>query len=221
MDPDVIARVAERKIQEAIDDGKFDNLPGKGKPIVFDDDPMTPAHLRLANRILRNANVLPEWMQVQKDLNAERQEIVQIRERLRREYAKRRAGVAANYAPRIAQQFADWHALARADYLRRLKNINTGILKLNLMAPSTVQPGTPCKIEAEMAAFDEEFPPLAGMSPSAAALPSGSRIRGIAQERYNRGGGSVRAWESDPRQQSRNTGIDSEDIRRRDAPKEG
>src|SRR5689334_22802808 len=60
VDPDVIARVAERKIQEAIDEGAFDNLPGKGKPLVFDDDPMTPPHLRLANRILRNANVLPE-----------------------------------------------------------------------------------------------------------------------------------------------------------------
>ena len=38
IDPEVIARVAERKIQEAIEEGKFDNLPGKGKPIVFEED---------------------------------------------------------------------------------------------------------------------------------------------------------------------------------------
>src|SRR6186713_2934980 len=90
MDPEAIAKVAERKIQEAIEEGKFDDLPGRGKPIVFDDDPMTPPHLRLANRILKNANVLPEWMQVQKELEAERKEIERVRERLRREYPKRR-----------------------------------------------------------------------------------------------------------------------------------
>src|SRR5437763_1892288 len=38
IDADVMARIAESKIQEAIDEGKFDNLPGKGKPLVFDDD---------------------------------------------------------------------------------------------------------------------------------------------------------------------------------------
>ena len=49
MNPDIIAEVAEREIREAIEEGKFDNLPGKGKSIVFDDDPMTPPHLRMAN----------------------------------------------------------------------------------------------------------------------------------------------------------------------------
>ena len=46
---DFMRRIAEGKIQEAIEEGKFDNLPGKGKPIVFDEDPLTPPHLRMVN----------------------------------------------------------------------------------------------------------------------------------------------------------------------------
>ena len=49
MNFEIMGRVAEQKIQEAIEEGKFDNLPGKGKPIVFDDDMFTPSHIRLAN----------------------------------------------------------------------------------------------------------------------------------------------------------------------------
>ena len=71
-----LRRVAERRIEEAMEEGKFDNLPGKGKPIVFDDDPMTPPHLRLVNRILKNANILPEWLQIYRDIEVERKQLL-------------------------------------------------------------------------------------------------------------------------------------------------
>jgi hypothetical protein len=220
MDPDVIAKVAERKIQEAIDEGKFDDLPGRGKPLVFDDDPMTPPHLRLANRILKNANVLPEWMQAQKELEAERKEIERVRARLRSEYPKRRAKAEAGSA-KAAQTFADWHAQARADYLRRLKSVNTSLLKLNLMAPSTVQIGVPFKTEAEMAAFDTEF--LAPATPASAPAGADSSregiLRGIARERYASG---ITRQEQKPTTRPTGTlfsaGADREDIRTKDAP---
>lgn len=56
--------IAERKIQEALEEGAFDDLPGKGQPLNLKDDPNTPPHLRLANRILKNANVPPDWVQL-------------------------------------------------------------------------------------------------------------------------------------------------------------
>lgn len=51
--------VAEERIQEAIRRGDFDALPGAGKPLVLDDDPLVPAEVRAANRILRNAGLVP------------------------------------------------------------------------------------------------------------------------------------------------------------------
>lgn len=162
MDADVIGRVAERKIQEAIEEGKFEDLPGKGQPLLFDDDPMTPPHLRLANKILKNAGALPDWVQIQKEIVSERQEAEKQRARLIREHQARRVRLAALPAlhPQ-AQLCVEWHAKARAAYLRRLKGVNTSILKFNLLAPSTATVYTPYKIEEEMARFDAEFPPLA------------------------------------------------------------
>jgi Domain of unknown function (DUF1992) len=47
--------LAERKIAEAIERGEFDDLPGAGKPLELEDDPLVPEELRMAYRILRNA----------------------------------------------------------------------------------------------------------------------------------------------------------------------
>ena len=51
--------VAEERIQEAMRRGDFDNLPGAGRPLDLDDDPLVPPELRVANRILKNAGCVP------------------------------------------------------------------------------------------------------------------------------------------------------------------
>jgi len=64
----LLERIAERKIQEAIDRGEFDNLNWKGKPLPEDDSPRLPNDLRASYKILKNANVLPEEMQLRKEI---------------------------------------------------------------------------------------------------------------------------------------------------------
>jgi len=67
--------IAERKIQEAILNGELDNLPGKGKPLQLDDESGIPEELRLAYKILKNADCLPPELELKK-------EIVQLRDLL-------------------------------------------------------------------------------------------------------------------------------------------
>ena len=154
-----MGRIAEQQIQEAIDEGKFDDLPGKGKPIVFDDDPMTPAHLRLVNRILSNANVLPEWIQIHKDIEAEQQQITEMRSRLTRENQRWGERITrSSPGSAVSQRYAEWHAKSRAEYLRLLKSLNSSILKFTLVAPSTAKPICSFKIPSEMAEFDADVP---------------------------------------------------------------
>ncbi len=52
-------QLAERRIQQAINDGEMDDLPGKGEPLNIDDDSMVPEHLRMGYRILKNAGFIP------------------------------------------------------------------------------------------------------------------------------------------------------------------
>jgi hypothetical protein len=51
--------IAERKIAEAAAQGEFDGLPGAGKPLDLQEDPLVPEEQRMANRILRNAGFAP------------------------------------------------------------------------------------------------------------------------------------------------------------------
>jgi hypothetical protein len=65
---DILRMIAEEKIREAQRRGEFDNLPGKGKPLPPDDMVGVPEELRLSYKLLKNAGVLPEEMQLRKDM---------------------------------------------------------------------------------------------------------------------------------------------------------
>jgi len=55
--------LAERRIEEALARGEFDDLPGAGRPLELDDDPLVPEELRVAYRILKNAGYVPPEVQ--------------------------------------------------------------------------------------------------------------------------------------------------------------
>jgi len=60
--------IVEERIQKAQQEGVFDNLPGKGKPLKLDDDEFVPEDLRLVYKILKNSNCLPIEMELRKEI---------------------------------------------------------------------------------------------------------------------------------------------------------
>jgi hypothetical protein len=72
-----LRRLADRRIEEAMREGKFDNLPGRGKPL--DLEPM-PANedARLAwwaLRILKNNDVTPDEVRLRKQIDELKDEL--------------------------------------------------------------------------------------------------------------------------------------------------
>ena len=61
-------KMVERKIKEALKNGEFDNLPGKGKPLALEDDRGVPEDLRIAYKILKNADCLPPELAEKKEI---------------------------------------------------------------------------------------------------------------------------------------------------------
>jgi len=61
-------RNADEKIKEAIARGEIDNLAGKGKPLDLDAYFATPEHLRMAYSILKSADIVPEEMELLKQI---------------------------------------------------------------------------------------------------------------------------------------------------------
>lgn len=70
MGDDILHILAERRILEALDNGEFDNLPGKGKPLPPDNLALVPADRRAAYKILRNSGQLPVEIDLKKEIAA-------------------------------------------------------------------------------------------------------------------------------------------------------
>jgi hypothetical protein len=62
-------RIAEKRIQEALRDGVFEDLPGAGKPLKLEDDSHIPEDLRVAYKILKNANCVPPEVSLRKEIS--------------------------------------------------------------------------------------------------------------------------------------------------------
>ncbi|MFZ7111397.1 MAG: DnaJ family domain-containing protein [Desulfatiglandales bacterium] len=63
-----IMKIAEQRIKEAMERGEFDNLPGRGEPLKLEDDSHVPEDLRLAYKILKNADCLPPEIEAKKEI---------------------------------------------------------------------------------------------------------------------------------------------------------
>ncbi len=97
MDP--LHKIAERRIEEALAEGKFDDLPGAGEKLELEDLSQVPDDLRAGYVLLKSSGVLPEEMELRKSVlqlgaliaactnDAERAELADRRERLALRYA--------------------------------------------------------------------------------------------------------------------------------------
>ncbi len=61
-------KIVEERIKIALKNGDFDNLPGAGKPLEIADDSHIPEDLRLAYKILKNADCLPPEVELRKEI---------------------------------------------------------------------------------------------------------------------------------------------------------
>lgn len=75
-----LQKVIEQKIQEAQAKGDFDDLPGMGKPVEIEDDRHVPEDLRLAYKILKNANCVPPEVSLRKEIKQMEDMLVSIQD---------------------------------------------------------------------------------------------------------------------------------------------
>ena len=66
----LLESLAEQKIQEAIERGELDGLPGSGRPLELNDDPLVPEELRIVYRVLKNAGFVPPEVELRREIHA-------------------------------------------------------------------------------------------------------------------------------------------------------
>jgi DnaJ family protein C protein 28 len=145
----VIELIADRKIEEAMQEGKFDDLPGKGKPLPLDEEWFAPPELRPAIRLLKSAGVLPDWMERAREI-----------ERLRAE-CERLWRIAELEYPRAAllgeARFVEWRTRTWAGIEQVMTRVNALVLAYNCTAPACATPQTPYNLAQQQACFWERF----------------------------------------------------------------
>lgn len=145
--PDWMAGIAERKIQDAIDDGLFDNLPGRGQPLDLSVNPFEPPGMGAINRLLKHNKVLPPWLLIEREIEAGRALALGVLARWEASEANLRE----------MPQYPVFRAKAREAYARHLKETNDLILKYNYSSPFQFRTQIPFLMKRRLAEFDAEY----------------------------------------------------------------
>jgi len=68
---DVWRLIADRKIQEAMEEGAFEHLDGAGEPLDLSENPFEDPAQRMAHRVLRNSGFAPAWIEEGREIESE------------------------------------------------------------------------------------------------------------------------------------------------------
>lgn len=120
-------RGIEEAIQKAMEEGAFDNLRGAGKPLPTYNNPFEDPTMRMANRIMKENDILPEWIEERKSIQAALEEIRGKLARAWQEYQNQRRN------PLLP--FKTWEQVA-TPWHERLVALNRRIFDFNLKAPT-------------------------------------------------------------------------------------
>ncbi len=122
-------KLVEERLQAAFDAGAFANLPGKGKPLDLDEDPLAdPAHW-LARHILRNSGMSLPWVEERRRIE---EALSQARNQLVRSWSAHSANRSSGQ-PSTANE-AHWQR-ALADFEEEIAALNRRIRVYNLAVP--------------------------------------------------------------------------------------
>jgi hypothetical protein len=136
-----------RRIEEAMQRGDFDNLRGKGKPLNTAPDPHVPPDMQMANSLLKNNDLSPAWI-------SDRAAVLALIERFRARLAEATADFAQARAeastPQRGQQLDELWGRYLAAWRAEVVEINKRILTQNLKQPVTFLEIIPLRLEDEL-----------------------------------------------------------------------
>jgi DnaJ family protein C protein 28 len=131
--------LVEKKIREAIEQGEFDDLPGKGEPIDLAENPFEDPELRTVHRLLRNAGFAPAWIESRKEIDTE---LEQARATLLR-------------ARKLYGEGPEWQRVVK-EFSEKASELNERIRVYNLKTPSAVFQRSHIDVEAEINRVNRE-----------------------------------------------------------------
>jgi DnaJ family protein C protein 28 len=144
----------EEHIRKAMRGGKFDNLPGKGKPLRLDDHPHSSPQWRLAHHLLKENGFTLPWIERLRNIELQREV---ARANLLRVWRWRQEALDSQSLP-AAQLEVEWRR-ATTVFKQQIEDLNRQILAYNLEVPLT-------RFQKQPLNADHEIARLTGLEPS-------------------------------------------------------
>lgn len=140
-------QLVENRILEAIEEGVFAGLAGEGAPLPRRDADRLAGDLWLAHHILGNAGALPEWLDLARTIERDRERLAALEEEHGALVERARAtGAWRRLAPLIAERRGEFASAARE--LRAKQD------RYNVEAPSVANERPAIWVEERLRALD-------------------------------------------------------------------
>lgn len=115
-----IVNIVERRIWHSMEEGHFENLPGKGKPLDLSINPYADPAEDTLYRILNKNGCAPEWVELNKEI---RSAMSEWRRALKKAWMSRSNG-----------SRSEWDE--RSEALKvQMRSINDKVFRYNLLVP--------------------------------------------------------------------------------------
>lgn len=137
-------RSIEEIIQQAMREGAFDNLPGKGKPLDLEDNPHLDPEWQLAYHLLKQNGFGPQFIEQRQAIELE---LATAREALARTWVWRQRELERGEEAVFVE--AKWSG-AKKVFQQTVENLNQNIKAYNLQVPTPVLNRLPIKFEEEL-----------------------------------------------------------------------
>ena len=132
--------VIEEKIQKAMEEGAFDNLPGEGRPLDLEEGAFEDPEMWLAHHLLKSNDFAPGWVEERKEIE---RGVKAMREQLVRSWRWYRAASPGDWRD------AEWKR-AEAAFLRQIEQLNQRIFKYNLITPTPAAQRMSLNVDEEL-----------------------------------------------------------------------
>ena len=128
-------RIVDLLLSDIIGDGDISHLPGAGKPLCLDEDPHTPSDQRAAQKIMRDHNVAPEWIEAGNAVTqGEMRLLATLTDTAETHWREMNAASSRAHQDKLRLR---WSRFA-ADFRLRVQRHNREALLYNLKAPAGI-----------------------------------------------------------------------------------
>jgi DnaJ family protein C protein 28 len=120
----------EEQIRRAMEEGQFDDLPGKGKPLKLDENAFDDPEWRLANKVLKDAGFSLPWIERRQEIESG---LETARGALKRAWAWRLESLETKQPTRFVED--EWQRAEKL-FRQQIEELNKRIFLYNLEVPS-------------------------------------------------------------------------------------